>query len=556
MYGDFSMQRPAKFSSHSKGRGAVSLLLLMVVDLFAGSSITAYSFNGDVLSRSFRLFAGDTPVPVVEMPAMTAEERRRLADAYLKLPSYCHIDDPACMHLHYAHLASTGDVEIDIHSVEEIKECRIHPLEWNIPCVIRNRRLRFKTDKSHQPQYYCVRIDQLPPLMVAVDPPEPSISKDDPAVVDASPYLTDANGLIDQTDNFQRAFEDLNGSGRILYIPPGIYLVDQLSIRAGHDYTIYLAPGCLLKVKSSANGENIHRHGLWLDQCRSVTICGRGAIDHQAYENYAIYGNDYQHGMIDYFTSNPLCPWITQSPLFLTSCRRILIEGITIRNGRNFNINARDCDSLTIRRVKIFTPPACTPEYADGINTGSCRDVLVDGCLAACNDDCFASGHYFSSYDFRPSRNHTISGMLGWNMRANAVRLGFFTNYDQGDFTFKNCRFLSMPFGSVLIHGLRPRTDGSPARYGVVRFIDCSFDDAERLQSLFTVERAAIDSLELKNITFFGQPNPAAAWQIEGDAAAPIRSLRLKNVLVNSKRLEKIDMAPSRVRRVESCTIE
>jgi len=181
---------------------------------------------------------------------------------------------------------------------------------------------------------------------------------------------------------------------------------------------------------------------------------------------------------------------------------------------------------------------------------------LVDGCLAACNDDCFASGHYFSSYDFRPSRNHTISGMLGWNMRANAVRLGFFTNYDQGDFTFKNCRFLSMPFGSVLIHGLRPRTDGSPARYGVVRFIDCSFDDAERLQSLFTVERAAIDSLELKNITFFGQPNPAAAWQIEGDAAAPIRSLRLKNVLVNSKRLEKIDMAPSRVRRVESCTIE
>ncbi len=556
MHRNFPEQRPAWFSHRRKQRGAMSLLLFFVVDAFAGGSITAYSFSGDVLSRSFRLFADGTPVPVVEIPAMTAEERQRLADAYAKMPSYCHIDDPACMHLHVAHLAAAGDVQIDIHSVEEITECRIHPLEWNIPCLIRNKGLHFKAEQGHQPRYYMVRINRLPPLMVAVDPLEPHLSKDDPAVVDASPYLTDASGSIDQTGGFQQAFVDINGTGKTLYIPPGVYLVDQLCIRAGHDFTIYLAPGCLLKVKCSTNGENIHRHGLWLDQCRNVTISGRGAIDHQAYENYAIYGNNYQHGMIDYFTSNPLCPWITQSPLFLSECRRILIEDITIRNGRNFNINARQCDSLTIRRVKIFTPPACTPEYADGINTGSCRDVWVENCLVACNDDCFASGHYFATYDFRSSGNHQVNGLLGWNMRANAVRLGFFADHDQGDFTFRNCHFLSMPFGTVLIHGLRPRADGSPARYGAIRLIDCCFDNAERLRSLFNVERAGIDSLELKNVTFFGLPNPAATWQIEGDAAAPIRSLRLENVRVNNNRVEKIDTAPSRVRQVESCVIE
>ena len=103
---------------------------------------------------------------------------------------------------------------------------------------------------------------------------------------------------------------------------------------------------------------------------------------------------------------------------------------------------------------------------------------------------------------------------------------------------------------------MRLKTDGSPARYGVIRLIDCSFDNAERLRSLFTVERAGIDSLELRNVTFFGPPNAAAAWQIEGDAAAPIRSLRLENVWVNDRRVEKIDTAPSRLRQVESCTIE
>ncbi len=70
--------------------------------------IIDYGIAGDFLSRSFRLEADGVPVKVVETPPMDAAERQRLVDDYRKLPNYCHIYDPACMHLHYAHLGRGG----------------------------------------------------------------------------------------------------------------------------------------------------------------------------------------------------------------------------------------------------------------------------------------------------------------------------------------------------------------------------------------------------------------------------------------------------------------
>jgi hypothetical protein len=324
-----------------------------------------------------------------------------------------------------------------------------------------------------------------------------------------------------------------------------VYSIEQLHIRQGHDFTIYLAPGCLLKVRASEHGENQHRHGLWLQDCSHLTILGPGGIDHQAYEHYALFHNNYQDGLVDFYTSNELCPWISQSPLFMTGCRNILIDGLVIRNGRNFNINARNCDKLILRHIKILTPPACSPEYADGINTGSCRHVLVEDCLVACNDDCFASGHYFAKWDHRAAADHVIKRMLGWNMRANAVRLGFFAAYDQGDFSFQDCCFVAMPSGSLMVHALRPQANGRVSRYGTIRLSNCTFANTEKLQELFHVEKAAIDKLELKNVYFEGDRLEKARFVVEGDPTSPIDQCILEHVNFNDKRIDDIKEIPA-----------
>ncbi len=513
-------------------------------------AITDYFIAGDVASRSFRLHANGQPVAVVETPPMDAAERDRLTAAYGQLPSYCHIYDPAGMHLHYAHFAAAGDVELQIEVEEEIRSFRIHPLRRKISATAAGRRLTFGSG-PRGPRYFIVRINALPPLILIIEEPEISRPRpDDPAVVDAAAFLTDRSGATDQTENFHRAFAAVNGTGRTLVVPAGIYLVTQLHVKAGRNFQVYLAPGCLLKIKASAHGENEHRHGLWLQDCADVSLLGRGCIDQQAYEHYVHGGNQYSHGIVDYYTANELCPWLTQSPLFITGSRRIHVDGLLIRNGRNFNVNCRGCDDLTLRNLKILTPPACTPEYADGINTGSCHRVLIEDCLVAANDDCFASGHYLGAYDTRSSQDHVIRRMLGWNLRASGVRLGFFAAHDQGDFTFEDCDFVGMIYSTFLVHPLQPAVGGRPARYGTIRAVDCAFDDAPRLASLLDAQGPVIGQLELINLTFHGAPAAKAALIVEGEAHAGIGKLLLENLSCNGRRVTHLEQIPHRLSHV------
>jgi hypothetical protein len=513
-------------------------------------TIEDHFIAGDAVSRTFRLRANGREVAVVETPPMDAAARARRAAEYRQLPDYCHIYDPAAMHLHYAHFAAAGDVTLAIEAGETIRSFRIHPLRKGLAGHAAGSVLTFATG-TRGPRHFIVRINELPPLMLVVEEPETDRpAPGGPGVIDAGAFLTDRTGVTDQTENFHRAFAAANHSGRTLLVPAGTYLVTQLHVKGGRNFTLYLLPGCRLKIKPSAHGENEHRHGLWLEDCADVAVLGRGCIDQQAYEHYVHGGNLYSHGIVDYYTANELCPWLTQSPLFITGSRRILVDGLLIRNGRNFNVNCRGCEDLTLRRLKIFTPPDCTPEYADGINTGSCRRVMVEDCLVACNDDCFASGHYLGAYDTRPSQDHVVRRMLGWNLRASAVRLGFYAAHDQGDFTFEDCDFVGMIYSTLLIHPLQPSATGTPARYGAIRAVDCAFDDTPRLASLLDAQKPAIASLELVNVTFHGRPRAGAVLLVEGDPVAGIGRLRLENISLDGHRVTRLDELPHRLSHI------
>lgn len=541
--------------------------------------ILDYGFASDVASRSFRLTANGAPVKVAETPPMSAAERAQLCAHYRTLPSYCHIYDEAGMHLHVAHVGAAGDVELTVETEHEIRAFNVLPHRRCGARRCTGRRLTF-TSGIDAPRYFIVRIDALPPLMIVIDDPVLNACPADPSsVVDATSFLTamwatsdrlpqgpesaripraavdvppkssaHVTSSIDHTADLQRALAAVDGTGRTLVVPPGVYTISQLHLRGARDFRLHLAAGCLIKVRPSAPGANEHRHGLWLENCERVSITGLGCIDHQAYEHFAVAGNDYQHGLVDYYTANDLAPWITQSPLFITGSRHIAITGVTLRNGRNFNLNCRNCDDVQIRHVKILTPPACTPEYADGINTGSCQRVLIEDCLVAANDDAFASGHYFSSYDRRPASHHVVRRLLGWNLRGSGVRLGFYAAHDQGDFVFDQCDFVGQAHTSVLVHALQRRPDGSPARYGTIRFENCCFD-AAHLHTLLSIEGATIERLEFCRVAFDDAP-ASLAVDLAGAPDHPIASLLFADVTVNGRLVRSPADLPGRIAHV------
>lgn len=67
-------------------------------------------------------------------------------------------------------------------------------------------------------------------------------------------------------------------------------------------------------------------------------------------------------------------------------CRRVFIEGITVRQGVTWNIVPIYCDSVIIRGVTVHSVGIPT---GDGIDVESSRNVLIEYCTLNNGDDCF-----------------------------------------------------------------------------------------------------------------------------------------------------------------------
>ena len=78
--------------------------------------------------------------------------------------------------------------------------------------------------------------------------------------------------------------------------------------------------------------------------------------------------------------------------LVLTSCKKVLVEGVTFQNSPAWCIHPLMCQDLTLRKVAIRNP-----EYAqngDGMDIESCKNFLIEGCTLDVGDDaiCIKSG--------------------------------------------------------------------------------------------------------------------------------------------------------------------
>lgn len=67
-------------------------------------------------------------------------------------------------------------------------------------------------------------------------------------------------------------------------------------------------------------------------------------------------------------------------------CRRVLIEGVIIKQGVTWNIVPIYCDSVIIRGVEVYSVGIST---GDGIDVESSRNVLIEYCTLSNGDDCF-----------------------------------------------------------------------------------------------------------------------------------------------------------------------
>jgi polygalacturonase len=78
--------------------------------------------------------------------------------------------------------------------------------------------------------------------------------------------------------------------------------------------------------------------------------------------------------------------------LVFTSCKRILLDGVTFQNSPAWNIHPLMCQDLTVRNVYAKNP--WYAQNGDGIDIESCKNVLIEGSTFDVGDDgiCIKSG--------------------------------------------------------------------------------------------------------------------------------------------------------------------
>ncbi len=484
-------------------------------------------FRSDRVSDTFRVQICGVPVRVAVCPDMSETDCEKLSDYYngMHHPNMRLAPRHMTYHVVHADVASLAGCNVCVQVREPISKFAIYPLRKEIHGRADGNALRF-TLKPNAP-YLIVEIDSLPMLYLIVEmtaeDDRPTASRD---TVNFNAYARRFATDGDHTVAFQHAIADINGTGRTLYVPPSEYRTQSILLHHCCDCSLYFDEGALVNMAISPPGENIKAPGIWLHECENVTIRGRGYLDQRSYENFHGGRNDYAHGfrdIADYQTLQPLMPDdpLLMSPLLITNSRHVRVHDITLRNGKVWNINVKNSRHLHFSRCKVITPPASNPEWTDGFNFGGCRDVRIDDCFVAVNDDCFAAAHYVTPYDRDNADGFTVRGLVGFNPRAQGIRLGWACHSAQGTYSFEDCDFIGKC--EILVHPLQD-AGARRLRYEELRFVDCGFDMFPDIG----IEHVAINRLEFTNVTF-NSPFTRGRGRIVGDPQEPITHLLWRN---------------------------
>lgn len=176
----------------------------------------------------------------------------------------------------------------------------------------------------------------------------------------------------------------------------------------------------------------------------------------------------------------------------LTSCRQILLEGVTFQNSAAWNIHPLMCEDLTVRGIIAKNP--WYAQNGDGIDVESCKNVLIENSTFDVGDDgiCIKSGRDEAGRKRGiPSENILIRNCTVYNAHGGFV-IGSEMSGGARNIYVRDCKFIGTDIG------LRFKT--TRGRGGVVEniFIDnIVMKDIPGEAILFDMYYAAVDPIAM-----------------------------------------------------------
>jgi len=159
---------------------------------------------------------------------------------------------------------------------------------------------------------------------------------------------------------------------------------------------------------------------LYAKEAENIAITGPGVIDGQRQHQYPRVA---QH----------LRPEIDERPcnILFDSCRKIQVEGITLRNSGMWNQHYLDCEDVRVNRIEVYNH---SNRNNDGIDIDGCRRFVLSNSTFDCDDD----GICLKSSGPAVCENITITNCVV-SSHCNAIKLGTESTGGFKHVTISNC---------------------------------------------------------------------------------------------------------------------
>jgi len=133
--------------------------------------------------------------------------------------------------------------------------------------------------------------------------------------------------------------------------------------------------------------------------------------------------------------------------LLLTSCKNILLEGVTFQNSPAWCLHPLMCENLTVRNVFVKNP--WYAQNGDGIDVESCKNVLIENSIFDVGDDalCMKSGRDVEGRKRgMPTENVIIRGCTVYSSHGGFV-IGSEMSGGARNIYVNNCTFVGADIG-------------------------------------------------------------------------------------------------------------
>ncbi len=279
-------------------------------------------------------------------------------------------------------------------------------------------------------------------------------------------YGARGDGKTLDTAALQRAVDECTAAGGgVVYLSPGRYLSGTVILK--DNVTFHLEAGATLlgstqledyqhqsgpPVLGDANG----KHLLFAREAKNVTLTGAGCIDGQGpafwvpSQRKAPPPEDAWRDVATYDWK----PLDRPSPMLeFFACTNLRIEGVTLANASGWTLRPIECDTVTIRGIKIRNP--IIGPNTDGIDPTCCRNVFISDCDIATGDDCICLKSEGPYGRMGLTKNITITNCV-MTCCCNGLKFGTATRGGFENVTFSNSVIYNeqVPLNARVIAGI------------------------------------------------------------------------------------------------------